>query len=133
MMVSLCLFRVGNGPILSWAVGRSVACRRSLTHFQTSLDVAHAASAGSNALASLPSESGVRRVNLKPDVNAGTQERSGSVNKVLSRTLYAVPTRQLAPAVAVSAQDSEIETNGAGMEALISVWWDLPPFCKDPQ
>ena len=68
---------------------------------------------------------------MKHDVNAETQERSGRVNKVLSRALYAVPTRQLAPAVAVSAQDSEIETNGAGMEALISVWWDLPPFCED--
>ena len=75
----------------------------------------------------------VWRVNLKHDVNAETQERSGRVNKVLSRTLYAVPTLQLAPAVAVTAQDSQIETNGAEMEALISVWWDQPPFCADPQ
>ena len=70
---------------------------------------------------------------MKHDVNAETQERSGRVNKVLSRTLYAVPTRPLAPAVTISAQDSEIETNGAGSEGLISVWWDQPPYCADVQ
>jgi len=70
---------------------------------------------------------------LKHDVNAETQERSGRVNKVLSRTLYAVPTRQLAPTVTVTAQDSEIETSGAGSDALISVWWDQPPYCADAQ
>ena len=70
---------------------------------------------------------------MKHDVNAGTQERSGRVNKVLSRILYAVPTRQLTPTTAVSAQDSEIETNGVGSDALISVWWDQPPFCGEAQ
>jgi hypothetical protein len=80
-----------------------------------------------------PQRNGVGRVNLKHDVKAGTRKRSGRVNKLLSRNLYAVPAQQPAPTVAVSAQDSEIETNGAGMEALISVWWDLPPFCEDAQ
>jgi hypothetical protein len=47
--------------------------------------------------------------------------------------LYAVPTRQLAPTVTVTAQDSEIETSGAGSDALISVWWDQPPYCADAQ
>lgn len=103
-----------------------------MTLFQTSLDVAPAATAGGNALASLPSEIGVGRVSLKHDVNAGTEDHSAGVNKVLSRTLYAVPTL-LAPTGAVSEQDSEIETNGVRLDAPISVWWDQPPFCEDAQ
>jgi hypothetical protein len=72
-------------------------------------------------------------VNLKHDANAGTQKRSGRVNKVLSRILYAVPTRPPTSLTAAGASGSEIESNGMGSEALISVWWDQPPFCGDAQ
>ena len=70
---------------------------------------------------------------LKHDVNAGTEDHSAGVNKVLSRALYAVPTGVLAPPVTVCEQDSEIETNGVGLDQAISVWWDQPPFCEDAQ
>ena len=70
---------------------------------------------------------------MKHDVNAETQDHSAGVNKVLSRTLYAVPMGHLASTGAVCEQDSEIETDGVKLDALISVWWDQPPFCEDAQ
>ena len=72
-------------------------------------------------------------MSLKHDVNAETQDHSAGVNKVLSRTLYAVPMGHLASTGAVCEQDSEIETDGVKLDALISVWWDQPPFCEDAQ
>jgi hypothetical protein len=101
--------------------------------FHTSLDVAQAASAGRKALASLPMEIGVGRVSVKHDVQAGTEDHSAGVNKVLSRTLYVVPMGYLTPAVVACEQDSEFETNGMRWDAPISVWWDQPPFSEDAQ
>lgn len=77
--------------------------------------------------ADVASDIGVWRLNLKHDVK-GTQGESGRVNKVVGRTLYAVPVRHLVPVPTVSEQTSQTETNGVGMEALISVWWDQPPY-----
>jgi hypothetical protein len=69
---------------------------------------------------------------LKDDATVGTQKDSGHVNKVISRALYAVPMRDTMPVAAASEPHSETETNGVGLDVLISVWWDQPP-CEDPQ
>ena len=62
----------------------------------------------------------------------GTQEDSARVNKVVSRTLYVVPTQPVMPAGTVSEQDPQIEPEVVGLDAPISVWWDQPP-CEDPR
>lgn len=61
---------------------------------------------------------------MEPRNQAGTAER----NKVVGRTLYAVPTRTLAPTPAVNEPTPELAINPAGWDAQISVWWDQPPY-----
>jgi hypothetical protein len=67
---------------------------------------------------------------LEHDVTVGTEDDSSRVNKVVSRTRYAVPIRDLTPVGTAGGQDLEFETDGVGFDALISVWWDQPP-CDD--
>lgn len=67
---------------------------------------------------------------MEHDVNVGTQDDSSRVNKVINRTQYAVPMRDLTPVGTASEPDLDTETHGVGLEALISVWWDQPP-CDD--
>jgi hypothetical protein len=67
---------------------------------------------------------------LEHDVKVGTQADSSRVNKVMSRTRYIVPVRDLTPVGIASEQDLETATTGVGLDALISVWWDQPP-CDD--
>jgi hypothetical protein len=43
------------------------------------------------------------------------------------RALYPLATRHLTSVAAVSDLPSWMETNAAGCDALISVWWDYPP------
>jgi hypothetical protein len=67
---------------------------------------------------------------LEHDIKVGTQDDSSRVNKVISRTQYAVPMRDLTPVGIASEPVLETETHGVGFDALISVWWDQPP-CDD--
>ncbi len=67
---------------------------------------------------------------MEHDVKVGTQDDSSRINKVISRTQYAVAVRDLTPVGTAGGQDSETETHGVGFDALISVWWDQPP-CDD--
>lgn len=65
---------------------------------------------------------------MEHEDQVGTTRRSGRPNRVVRGLLYAVTARPLTPAMAASQQAPQIETNPAEWDALISIWWDQPPY-----